>query len=45
MLHQIQKMVGLLLAVVRGLTSTDTILKAFEEQRYGIPTAPGLGLV
>lgn len=45
MLHQIRKMVGLTLAVVRGLTPQETIVKAFEEQRYGVPTAPGLGLV
>ncbi|XP_062564471.1 pseudouridylate synthase 1 homolog [Armigeres subalbatus] len=45
MLHQIRKMVGLTLAVVRGLTPPETIEKAFEEQRYGLPTAPGLGLV
>ncbi|XP_053693611.1 pseudouridylate synthase 1 homolog [Sabethes cyaneus] len=45
MLHQIRKMVGLTLAVIRGLTPAETILKAFEEVRYGIPTAPGLGLV
>uniref|UniRef100_A0A1Q3EY57 Pseudouridylate synthase 1 homolog n=1 Tax=Culex tarsalis TaxID=7177 RepID=A0A1Q3EY57_CULTA len=45
MLHQIRKMVGLTLAVVRGLAPPETITKAFEETRYGIPTAPGLGLV
>lgn len=45
MLHQIRKMVGLTLAVVRGLTPPETISKAFEETRYGVPTAPGLGLV
>lgn len=45
MLHQIRKMVGLTLAAVRGLTPPDTIVKAFDEIRYGIPTAPGLGLV
>ncbi|XP_055547115.1 pseudouridylate synthase 1 homolog [Wyeomyia smithii] len=45
MLHQIRKMVGLTLAVVRGLTPSETIVKAFEEVRYGVPTAPGLGLV
>ncbi|XP_039430636.1 pseudouridylate synthase 1 homolog [Culex pipiens pallens] len=45
MLHQIRKMVGLTLAVVRGLTPPETITKAFEETRYGVPTAPGLGLV
>lgn len=45
MLHQIRKMVGLTLAVVRALTPPETIMKAFEEVRYGVPTAPGLGLV
>lgn len=45
MLHQIRKMVGLTLAVVRGHTAPETISKAFEETRYGVPTAPGLGLV
>ncbi|XP_058450001.1 pseudouridylate synthase 1 homolog [Malaya genurostris] len=45
MLHQIRKMVGLMLAVVRGITPAETIIKAFDEVRYGIPTAPGLGLV
>ncbi|XP_055641742.1 pseudouridylate synthase 1 homolog isoform X2 [Toxorhynchites rutilus septentrionalis] len=45
MLHQIRKMVGLTLAVVRGLTPAETILNAFGEERYGFPTAPGLGLV
>ncbi|ETN63682.1 pseudouridylate synthase [Anopheles darlingi] len=45
MLHQIRKMVGLTLAVVRGLSQADIIEKAFGQERYGIPTAPGLGLV
>ncbi|XP_058060493.1 pseudouridylate synthase 1 homolog [Anopheles bellator] len=45
MLHQIRKMVGLTLAVVRGLSGADTIERAFGQERYGIPTAPGLGLV
>ncbi|XP_058823091.1 pseudouridylate synthase 1 homolog [Topomyia yanbarensis] len=45
MLHQIRKMVGLTLAVVRGVTPAETIIKAFDEVRYGVPTAPGLGLV
>lgn len=45
MLHQIRKMVGLTLAVVRGLSEADIIEKAFGQERYGIPTAPGLGLV
>uniref|UniRef100_A0A182U518 Pseudouridylate synthase 1 homolog n=1 Tax=Anopheles melas TaxID=34690 RepID=A0A182U518_9DIPT len=45
MLHQIRKMVGLTIAVVRGLAESDIIEKAFGQERYGIPTAPGLGLV
>ncbi|XP_053671167.1 pseudouridylate synthase 1 homolog [Anopheles nili] len=45
MLHQIRKMVGLTLAIVRGLAESDIISKAFGSERYGIPTAPGLGLV
>ncbi|XP_041476589.1 tRNA pseudouridine synthase A-like isoform X2 [Lytechinus variegatus] len=45
MLHQIRKMIGLVLAVVRGLTPPSTIERAFEEPKLDIPRAPGLGLV
>lgn len=45
MLHQIRKMIGLMLAVVREVTTTDTISRAFKENRIDIPMAPGLGLV
>lgn len=45
MMHQIRKMIGLTLAVVRGVTNIDTIMKAFEKERIDIPMAPGLGLV
>lgn len=45
MLHQIRKMIGLILAVVRGLTTSATIERAFSESRIDIPMAPGLGLV
>lgn len=45
MLHQIRKMIGLMLAVVREVTTTDTILRAFKEPRIDVPMAPGLGLV
>lgn len=45
MLHQIRKMVGLTLAVVREITTEDTILEAFKELRIDVPMAPGLGLV
>lgn len=45
MLHQIRKMVGLALAVVRGHTTVETISKAWAPTRIDIPVAPGLGLV
>lgn len=45
MLHQIRKMIGLTLAVLRGLTPKETIIRAFTEIRIDIPMAPGLGLV
>lgn len=45
MLHQIRKMIGLALAVVRGLTTTETIERSWTEDRIDIPMAPGLGLL
>lgn len=45
MLHQIRKMVGLSLAVLRGHTTEETIKRSFTEERLDIPMAPGLGLV
>lgn len=45
MLHQIRKMVGLTLAVLRGHTEAETISRAFGERRIDVPMAPGLGLV
>lgn len=45
MLHQIRKMVGLTLAIMRSLTTTETIRRSFTELRLDLPMAPGLGLV
>lgn len=45
MLHQIRKMVGLALAIIRGHTTEETLEKAWTESRLDIPMAPGLGLV
>lgn len=45
MLHQIRKMIGLALAVLRGNTTIATMDRAFSEDRIDIPIAPGLGLV
>lgn len=44
MMHQIRKMVALLIAVIRGYTDKDIIDKAFSEDKFNIPRAPGLGL-
>lgn len=45
MMHQIRKMVGLVVAIVRGLASADVVTKAYESQKLDIPIAPGLGLL
>lgn len=45
MMHQIRKMIGLMLAVVRDLADEDTIQRAFKAPRVDVPMAPGLGLV
>ncbi|XP_068619637.1 pseudouridylate synthase 1 homolog isoform X2 [Battus philenor] len=45
MLHQIRKMIGLMIAIVRGHTDMATLEKAFGKEKVMIPTAPGLGLV
>ncbi|KAJ3666707.1 hypothetical protein Zmor_002141 [Zophobas morio] len=45
MLHQIRKMVGLVLAIVKGYTSEEILDVAFNMEKVNIPKAPGLGLV
>ncbi|XP_053615428.1 pseudouridylate synthase 1 homolog isoform X2 [Plodia interpunctella] len=45
MLHQIRKMVGLMVAVIRGHTDDSIMEKVFSKDKVMIPTAPGLGLV
>ncbi|XP_074641522.1 pseudouridylate synthase 1 homolog [Tubulanus polymorphus] len=45
MLHQIRKMIGLMIAIVRGLASMDVISKAWGPAKVDIPKAPGLGLM
>ncbi|XP_021918024.1 tRNA pseudouridine synthase A, mitochondrial isoform X2 [Zootermopsis nevadensis] len=45
MLHQIRKMVGMTIAVARGLATIDTLHKAWKTERLDLPVAPGLGLV
>ncbi|XP_055694887.1 pseudouridylate synthase 1 homolog [Lutzomyia longipalpis] len=45
MMHQIRKMVGLALSIIRGHENIDMLDKAFTAERIYIPRAPGLGLV
>lgn len=45
MLHQIRKMIGLAIAVVRGLATEEHIEKSMEPPFMDVPKAPGLGLV
>ncbi|KAL4232263.1 tRNA pseudouridine synthase 1 [Mactra antiquata] len=45
MLHQIRKMIGLAIAIVKGFTQMDSIDTAFEPEKFDVPIAPGLGLV
>jgi len=45
MLHQIRKMVGLGMAIIRGHTGIKTLEDAWGMDRIDIPRAPGLGLM
>ncbi|KAG8185810.1 hypothetical protein JTE90_002035 [Oedothorax gibbosus] len=45
MLHQIRKMVGLCIAIMRNLADTSVLDKAWLNERLDIPKAPGLGLM
>lgn len=45
MLHQIRKMIGLVIAIVKGYTTERTLDLAFGMEKINIPRAPGLGLV
>nr|VZI49778.1 unnamed protein product [Spirometra erinaceieuropaei] len=44
MLHQIRKMIGLVIAIVSGYTTEAIFEKAFDCERLDLPKAPGLGL-
>ncbi|XP_038046355.1 tRNA pseudouridine synthase A-like [Patiria miniata] len=44
-LHQIRKMIGLVIAIAKGFAPKDTLERAFGEDKLDIPRAPGLGLV
>lgn len=45
MMHQIRKMVGVVIAIMRGYLDTDFINRAVQKERFLIFHAPGLGLV
>ncbi|XP_027206296.1 pseudouridine synthase 1 [Dermatophagoides pteronyssinus] len=45
MLHQIRKMIGLAVAIMRGFVDQNIIERAFSIDRIDIPMAPGLGLM
>jgi len=45
MIHQIRKMIGMTLAIVRGHTNVSKMKETFGTERIDIPRAPGLGLV
>lgn len=45
MMHQIRKMIGLAIAVVKGFATEEHIKKSMEEPFMDIPKAPGLGLM
>lgn len=45
MLHQIRKMIGVTVAVVRGYCGEELIQRSYGSEKIDIPKAPGLGLV
>ena len=45
MLHQIRKMVGLVVGIARNVAPKEVVHIAFKEDKIDIPIVPGLGLV
>ncbi|XP_054852449.1 pseudouridylate synthase 1 homolog isoform X2 [Eublepharis macularius] len=45
MMHQIRKMIGLVIAVVKGYASESIMERSWGEEKVDVPKAPGLGLV
>uniref|UniRef100_A0A1A8K3P4 Pseudouridylate synthase 1 homolog n=1 Tax=Nothobranchius kuhntae TaxID=321403 RepID=A0A1A8K3P4_NOTKU len=45
MLHQIRKMIGLVIAVVKGYAKEEIIERSWGQEKVDVPKAPGLGLV
>lgn len=44
-MHQIRKMVGLSIAIMRGFASKEILETAFKMERVDIPIAPSLNLL
>ncbi|KAM8829176.1 pseudouridylate synthase 1 homolog isoform 2-T2 [Spinachia spinachia] len=45
MLHQIRKMIGLVIAVVKGYAKEEVMERSWAQDKVDVPKAPGLGLV
>ena len=45
MIHQIRKMIGMTMAVVRGHASETDLVNTWDKERVDVPRAPGLGLM
>ncbi|XP_072311384.1 pseudouridylate synthase 1 homolog [Eucyclogobius newberryi] len=45
MMHQIRKMIGLVIAVVKGYAADDVMERSWGKEKVDVPKAPGLGLV
>ncbi|XP_068919599.1 pseudouridylate synthase 1 homolog isoform X1 [Petaurus breviceps papuanus] len=45
MMHQIRKMIGLMIAVMKGYVPESVMERSWGEEKVDIPKAPGLGLV
>lgn len=45
MLHQIRKMMGFQLAVIREIIPIEILKNAMQKEKFNAPTAPGLGLL
>ncbi|NXT79589.1 TRUA synthase, partial [Zapornia atra] len=45
MMHQIRKMIGLVIAIVKGYAAESILQRSWGEEKVDVPKAPGLGLV
>lgn len=45
MIHQIRKMIGMIIAIVRGHVQEDIMKTVFNKPKVDIPRAPSLGLL